>query len=245
MKYLIVLILFLSTCLPVSGDVFDLSAYIPYIGDQGKQASCVAWSVATAKTIMDKSGWYSPAYIYNQRPLRYPCEEDDSVHFYQALQIVKDMGIAPMELFPYDENNQCSLPSQEVIAEAQQYRMGHRLLWRGVGNGSSPLTEYYLSMGIPVMILMRIYWDFNYVSCGRPVLGAPREGFADYPQGNHGVVIVGYDEHGFKFVNSYGPEWGCNGCGYMSEQFLEQQVWEAWILEELYEHRTYISLVTR
>jgi len=44
----------------------------------------------------------------------------------------------------------------------------------------------------------------------------------------HVVSIEGYDTNGFFFRNSWGPDWGNNGCGYLL--FIDwSRVVEAWV----------------
>jgi len=44
----------------------------------------------------------------------------------------------------------------------------------------------------------------------------------------HTVSIEGYDTNGFFFRNSWGPDWGNNGCGYLP--FIDwSRVIEAWV----------------
>jgi len=44
----------------------------------------------------------------------------------------------------------------------------------------------------------------------------------------HAVSIEGYDSNSFFFRNSWGPDWGNNGCGYLP--FIDwSRVIEAWV----------------
>jgi len=45
----------------------------------------------------------------------------------------------------------------------------------------------------------------------------------------HSVSIEGYDTNGFFFRNSWGPDWGNNGCGYLSFIDWLNRVVEAWV----------------
>jgi len=38
---------------------------------------------------------------------------------------------------------------------------------------------------------------------------------SNLPHDFHAVSIEGYDRNGFFFRNSWGPDWGNNGCGYL------------------------------
>jgi C1A family cysteine protease len=48
--------------------------------------------------------------------------------------------------------------------------------------------------------------------------------------GAQAICIVGYDDDKklVKFKNSWGPEWGDNGYGYMSYNYVEKFLSDAW-----------------
>jgi GNAT superfamily N-acetyltransferase len=52
----------------------------------------------------------------------------------------------------------------------------------------------------------------------------------DVPNGTHSVCLLGYDDEKreIKFVNSWGPNWGDNGFGYISYATFERTCWETW-----------------
>jgi C1A family cysteine protease len=57
-------------------------------------------------------------------------------------------------------------------------------------------------------------------------LPAPNE----RPVGGHAIVIVGFDDNQkrIKFVNPWGPSWGEHGFGYLSYDYIEKFMDEAW-----------------
>jgi GNAT superfamily N-acetyltransferase len=50
---------------------------------------------------------------------------------------------------------------------------------------------------------------------------------------SHQVLLVGYsdEKQTFRFRNSWGPDWGDKGYGYLSYEFFERWLVEAWITE--------------
>jgi len=50
--------------------------------------------------------------------------------------------------------------------------------------------------------------------------------------GGHAMVIVGYQEDEFILRNSWGINWGENGYGYFSKEYLEQNCDSAWLIQD-------------
>jgi GNAT superfamily N-acetyltransferase len=48
----------------------------------------------------------------------------------------------------------------------------------------------------------------------------------------HNVLFVGYDDdtQELRFINSWGPEWGDNGYGYMPYEYYRRFLLEAWVI---------------
>ena len=77
------------------------------------------------------------------------------------------------------------------------------------------------------------------VSCQESWYYYGYEGILEYDSskpsiGGHAIALVGYDDskNAFKFVNSWGTNWGDNGFGYLSYDYLVKCIfWEAWTYE--------------
>jgi GNAT superfamily N-acetyltransferase len=61
-------------------------------------------------------------------------------------------------------------------------------------------------------------------------LTLPMDG--DLPRGLHCVRLVGLEDHGeaLVFQNSWGRNWGKNGCGVLTREYFERYVSEAWLM---------------
>lgn len=79
---------------------------------------------------------------------------------------------------------------------------------------------------LPVVICFEIF---------KGIYNAPK-GFVPMPKfwershGSHSVAIVGYDykKRLLKFVNSWGKDWGDDGFGYLSYDYVDKYITEAW-----------------
>jgi GNAT superfamily N-acetyltransferase len=68
-----------------------------------------------------------------------------------------------------------------------------------------------------------------------PLGRVPVPGPDEAGRGDHAVVLTGRlsdSAHSFQFRNSWGPEWGEEGFGYLSREYLDKYLREAWITHE-------------
>ena len=116
--------------LPVS---VDLSYRLPDPGNQGAASSCTAWATAyaarsyytsayEARDTHDVKNVPSPAFVYNlswRRDSRGACDGGSS--FSNAASVLKQ-GAPSLADYPYRDSD-CSVPSQETIAHASDFRV--------------------------------------------------------------------------------------------------------------------------
>jgi len=57
----------------------------------------------------------------------------------------------------------------------------------------------------------------------------------DYCYGGHAICAVGYDNSRnlIKFKNSWSKNWGENGYGYISYNYVMRYMWDAWTCKDL------------
>ena len=221
----------------------DLSGDLPPVGNQGAQGSCVGWATSYYyKTFQERQerGWdvsvpehqLSPAFIYNQRSTS-DCELDAGMSIGEAMNTIKTMGAASLAFFPYDWRDACTQPNQDVLDTAYEYRSdSFGVLFVGQGYADITAMKQHLASGDLFVIAVPVYTSFYYRSCADPVVPVP--GPQERYYGGHAIAIVGYDDDigGFKFVNSWGPGWGCDGYAYLSYDLVQQYAWEAWVMTD-------------
>jgi len=61
----------------------------------------------------------------------------------------------------------------------------------------------------------------------------PKLSPAETPTASHAVCLVGYDDSTsrFKFINSWGTDWGDDGCGYIPYDSFEEMWRESWFMD--------------
>jgi hypothetical protein len=226
----------------------DLSSRMPPVGDQNPQLSCVAWATTyAAYSYMNKQSntcnylngngslntdcLFSPAFVYNQingginRGTKY---ED-------AFRVMVNQGNAPMTAMPYIPNDFQHQPSVQTRQLAENYKIDS--YWQlGMSEDIFLETKAYLAKGIPVIAAAKVdnYFRFrpqsNYPN---PYVWTNWSGQID-PMMGHAILIVGYDDNTgrFKFINSWGTNWGNLGYGYISyNMYRNGAVSQAWIIK--------------
>jgi hypothetical protein len=220
----------------------DFSPFMPPIGDQGMQGSCVAWATTYyAKTyyegrehlwsLVTTDHQYSPAWTYNQINSGW----DGGSFPLDAFVLLDNKGATSLAQQPYNDTDYVTWPSLTQYLQAMPARNnGYGLFFYGEGNGAAARTAMRtaLSMGFPIVLAIPIYSDFGtqihapYYIYDEPAEGAIIEGY-------HAICLVGYDDDlagigGFKFLNSWGTSFGDSGAAYLSYNFTDNYATEAW-----------------
>ena len=215
-------------------DRVDLSSRLPQPGTQGNQGSCVGWAiaygarsyyegVATGQVLSPKLA-FSPAYIYNQiRSKSSDCSGGSNIA--NALNLLKNQGVARNEDFPYMEGNCSRMPSSRVRASAAENAI---LGWRAIKYGQIETVKGELYRGNPVVVGMSVPGSFDKLR--GPTI------FSDVnstSRGGHAMTIVGYDQQrgAFKVLNSWGTGWGDGGYGWVDYESMALRGKEYYVMQ--------------
>jgi len=212
----------------------DLSASFPAAGDQGMQGSCTAWAVGYAarsyyaattegRPSSNSSNIASPAYIFDRlHPPGTSCQSY-GVPIGGALALLQEAGAASLASFPYSDGT-CSPPTVAQEAAATDFRINS---FESVDMKDPDRIKGEIAQGNPVII------DLSYA---QGLFGLKASSVYDTGMGPpdvlHAVTLVGYDEarQAFKFINSWGPDWGDHGFGWLSYNFVASDVLEAFVI---------------
>lgn len=218
----------------------DLSSDMPPVRSQGPQGSCVAWSsVYYLKSYQEKiqhkyeyssfSHVMSPSYIYNQTKVRGSCKEPSS--FEACLELMKTQGVLTWKDFPYVFVDCERKPTMDEVRKAAKIKIKDYYYLEIPDTLTDSkytmikLMKSLLHKKTPVMI--SIDW-FN-VKFGN-ILQTNDVFIYDYEKVDpaacgHAVLVVGYDDEkkAFKFVNSWGNNWGNKGYAYMLYDFFRAE----------------------
>jgi hypothetical protein len=218
---------------PLSGELpgsVDLSTDMPPIQFQGRQASCVGWSVAYAlRTYMQRKDdhWditqsryqFSPAFIYNQLA-HGNCES--GITFVDALNTLTADGASTMDLMPYVETDCSAQPTDNLKQYARNYRIAG---YRRINIQDLNEIKAQLAAGFPVLIAVSTDDIFLHLGANEvwKEIGNPK--------GYHAIVVVGFNDtaQAFKVMNSWGNSWGTNGYGWINYETFRHVTKEAYI----------------
>ena len=221
-------------------EAVSLRRFAPDRQNQGKQGSCVAWSsVYAARSIIESASTaadansvaFSPAFVYNQIGL----DGCQGSYILRAMEFMTNKGVVPFNDFPYDENDCSRQATNTLMNSATQNRMhGFNRLTDddGVSNISFRAIKEHLAKDAPVVIGMMVGGSFMQDMLGQKVWHPTGEDYNQVGFGGHAVCVIGYDDRleggAFEIMNSWGPEWGQNGIGYVRYGDFRKFVREAY-----------------
>ncbi len=195
---------------------YDLSTFLPPIGNQGQQGSCASWAVSyymkslqenlktefpnTTATIM------SPSYTYNQIT-RGECK---GTSISETLDLIMEKGVCSISEFPYSDSN-CSLqPTDSVIKLAQNAKISY---YKNL-SGNNMVLEMKTLITEQTPIIIGTYLSDEFGNVDEFDLVAYREHQVNYGSERcHAMLVIGYSDtyNAFKVVNSWGSDWGNEG----------------------------------
>lgn len=192
----------------------DLSMYMPKVGSQGTQLSCVGWAVGYyCKSYQEgrEKNWgvdqntYSPSWVYNQ----INGGVDDGSQISNAMDLLVNKGCDFIDNFSYSSSNYTTQPDIASKTNAAHYKS---LMWQYL----VPLPEIFkamLSTSQVIVISIPVYPDFD-ISPENLIY----DDWFGASDGDHAICIIGYDDskQAFKFINSWGTDYGINGYGWIS-----------------------------
>jgi hypothetical protein len=217
----------------------DLSDRLPPPGDQGMQNSCVGWSVAyalksyqelveenipltTGGGMPNPERVFSPSFIYNQ----INNGVDGGAQFGDALNLLTQVGAAPLSAMPYSQTDYLTRPSPAAVERARRYRAD---TWRQVNVRDVNEVKAQIAAGFPVLIGALVDEGLQRLQAGQVW-----QGYTGGQQGGHAMLVVGYDDTrgAFKLINSWGPGWSDRGFGWISYAFFPTAVAEGYVVKD-------------
>ncbi|MEP7240173.1 MAG: C1 family peptidase [Devosia sp.] len=213
----------------------DLTKYFPPVGDQKMQGSCVGWSTAYAarayyaemiehRDTTLPQNQPSPAYIFDTVHVGDDC--GGGAYVPDAMEVLLT-GSYSMAEFPYDDSK-CDRPGIPQRAKATDFKIGS---YEQVWDAHKPDLDKVkgaLAKGHPVVLMALVDDAFQALSPKNRIWRSTSATAGD----GHAFTLVGYDDRTqtFKFINSWGTNWGLNGYGWMTYDTFGQKIYAGYIM---------------
>jgi hypothetical protein len=228
-------------------EAVDLSGYMPPVGNQKNQGSCVGWASAYAarayyamqtehRDNRVAQNIPSPAWVFNLIGLGDGC--DGGAYIPDALAVLKQ-GAQSLAQYPYDDTK-CPEPSAVQRNAATDFRIGDYQLVFSIDwdNPNEPLkpealdqVKGELAKGHPVVSMTFVDDAFMNLT-GEPGKQVWTSDRSTDNLGGHAITIVGYDDakQVFKFINSWDTVWGTDGYGFVAYDSFLERFGEGWVM---------------
>lgn len=140
---------------------------------------------------------------------------DHGTYIRLAFDVLNKFGICTEAAWPYDLRKLAVLPSLKAMREAT----GHRIhsYYRIKETGEDRCTSILTALRGQHPVVFGTLVDQAFVDHrGTAPIGIPKGA----PIGGHAMIVVGWTNGCFIVKNSWGREWGDQGCGYMKPEYL-------------------------
>jgi hypothetical protein len=218
-------------------EAVDLSKYMPAVGDQGNQGSCVGWATAYAarayyaeqiehRDISAKANIPSPGWIFDIIHIGKDC--DQGAYIPDAMKALTS-GALSLEQFPYDDTK-CPRPLPPARAKATDFKIeSFEQVWDQQSDTDLDKVKGALAKGNPVVILASLDQSFFDLSPKNKIWTSDK---TKKDEGGHAVTLVGYDDRSqtFKFINQWSTQWGDQGYGRMTYDTFVARVYEGYVM---------------
>lgn len=230
----------------------SLLKFAPDRKNQGQQGSCVAWSsVYAARTIVEaastnqsgNSTAYSPAFVYNQIGL----DGCQGAYIQNAMEFMSKKGVVPFNDFPYTDQD-CSRQPNDVLENKASQNLMHGFTRLTDGESTEGINvravKEHLAKDAPVVIGMMVGGSFMQGMMGKEMWAPTDEDRTQMGFGGHAMCVIGYDDRkqAFQIMNSWGPEWGVNGIGWVRYADFKEFVREAYGIDPMPKRGTAINV---
>ena len=197
----------------------DLRGVDSVILDQSQLGSCTGNGIAGCINFLHKSTGtlFSRLFIYyNERAAEGTINQDSGANINDGIASVKNQGVCPEIVWPYDITQFTVKPSDDAYAQALKDLVTDYLQVNSIVE-----VKTCLAAGFPVVFGINIFESFEDTHVAS-------SGHVPVPQSNeqciggHCMKIVGYDDVNQWFIvaNSWGTYWGDKGYCYIPYQYV-------------------------
>ena len=211
--------------------MLDYTNRMSAVKDVGTEGSIVGFAAAAAleyqiQQTLGRQVTISPRYIYYHARLKgqSPTDKDVGATLRDAVAILTASGAVLEESWPYRAGEFAATPPKDV-ERAEHFKVAHAHPVRNVAELKAALQKFG-----PVIGGLSLYKSFLSATHTKGHVPMPQPNEALY--GSIAVCFVGFNdsEKWLKFQNAWGTKWGDNGYGYISYEYAEKFLSDAWAI---------------
>jgi len=207
---------------------------IPYLSpvrDQGSKGACVAfgsvcgmkesqesWSANMIDQGISLSPNLSPLFIYQLCKLIDGIPDQEGTFIRVAMKILQSTGVCFEKCCKYATSGHVT-PCPDWKKQADHYKI--KTYAKVEADFEAVKRAIFQFGGVTAGFYTNLSWSrtqsgiINYLGKGKR-------------RGGHCVFLVSWDSKYIKFKNSWGPNWGDNGYGYITKEYLESEMISAY-----------------
>lgn len=222
----------------------DLRPFMTEVESQGDTNSCVANAVAGAYEYLLKRHLGDKAYdvsrlfvYYNSRDLDEDYEdgiEDLGAEIELAIEGLKEYGVCPEDVWPFEEDNVNEEPNDESYEIAAHFLVEDtQLVPTDLNSWREALAE-----GHPIIFGLSLYDSFDRHRKKGLVPQPTKKERSREDHSGHAMLCVGYSDTDQVFIvrNSWGADWGDEGYCYIPYNYVlnpDYNDGDSWIIRQL------------
>jgi C1A family cysteine protease len=193
--------------------------------DQGDLGACTAFAMGKGmrenmqRRDQERVAPLSALFMYYEsRKRQGTVRKDSGSTITDGMGVMKDLGVAPDDLWPYEVPKFKLKPPATAYESAKEYKIKGATQLAAVDD-----VRQALAQGKPVAFGFLVYKSFDDIGKDG-VMPMPKE-HGDKILGGHAVVAVGYDDQKRLLTvrNSWGPRWADQGYFYMPYEFANDR----------------------
>lgn len=211
--------------------VVDLSNIIHQVWDQENLGSCTAQATSAQVWAVDSTKPYEPSRLfvyYATRQLEGTVGYDSGASIRNSIKSVVKFGFPRETSWPYIISKFANKPPINVWRSAAR----QKVLEYARVNQTAQSIQTVLAAGFTVNLGIMVYNSFE-----QPGGIVPMPDWNDSALGGHAILLVGYNRQTslYKFLNSWGRNWGDNGFGYLPFNYVHSSDLTAdlWTIREV------------
>lgn len=229
----------------------DYSNNMAPVKNQGQLGSCVAFATVAVKEWQEIKEYGMELAVTKNKPAisakdvrdlseqwvyynckkidPWPNEEGTSIRY--AMKVLQKQGVPFERDWPYSDT---VIGNPDKVASRIALWMRIESYWRITT--SQELKAALVNNG-PIPIGILCFEEIFYVGANG-IVADPKNPNDIY--GGHAICIVGYDDAKklFKFKNSWSTSWGENGYGYLSYNYVNNYMADAWVCKDMNMQKT-------